>query len=225
MQEILVVDDEPHIREVVRYALEREGYAVREASDGLQAMQEVRRRPPALVVLDVVMPELDGIEVCRRIQASQRVPIVFLSSRGEELDRVLGLELGGDDYVTKPFSPRELVSRVRAVLRRAQPEPAAGEAEVCAGELVMRPEEHHARVGDTLLDLTVTEFRMLLAMVRRPGKVFSRQELVDSVHEGPHFVSDRTVDSHIRHIREKLKAGGYERIETVHGLGYRLARG
>ena len=106
MQEILVVDDEPHIREVVRYALEREGYAVREASDGLQAMQEVRRRPPALVVLDVVMPELDGIEVCRRIQASQRVPIVFLSSRGEELDRVLGLELGGDDYVTKPFSPR-----------------------------------------------------------------------------------------------------------------------
>ncbi|MCO4744916.1 MAG: response regulator transcription factor [Proteobacteria bacterium] len=224
MPEILIVDDEPHLREVVRYALEREGYTVREASDGRTALAEVARSEPDLMVLDVLMPELDGIEVCRRIRSHSRLPIVFLSSRGEELDRVLGLELGGDDYVTKPFSPRELVSRVKAVLRRTLPiAPSAGDA-VSAGPIRMLPEEHRLTVGDTEIELTVTEFRMLLALVRRPGKVYTREELVTAAYEGPHFVSDRTVDSHVRHIRKKLKEGGLDPIETVHGLGYRLAR-
>ncbi|TNE88787.1 MAG: response regulator transcription factor [Deltaproteobacteria bacterium] len=224
MPEILIVDDEPHLREIVRYALEREGYAVREASDGRVALAEVARSEPDLMVLDVLMPELDGIEVCRRVRATSRLPIVFLSSRGEELDRVLGLELGGDDYVTKPFSPRELVSRVKAVLRRTQPEPVAPRDVVRHGALAMVPDEHRVAVGDTPVELTVTEFRMLLAMVRRPGKVYTREDLVEAAYEGPHFVADRTVDSHVRHIRKKLREAGVDPIDTVHGLGYRLAR-
>ena len=148
MAEILIVDDEPHLREVVRYALEREGHTVREASDGRVALAELARSEPDLMVLDVLMPELDGIEVCRRVRQSSRLPIVFLSSRGEELDRVLGLELGGDDYVTKPFSPRELVSRVKAVLRRTQPAAPIGDQVVRHGPIAIVPEEHRVTVGD-----------------------------------------------------------------------------
>lgn len=224
MAEILIVDDEPHLREVVRYALEREGFAVREASDGREGLAEVARQAPDLVVLDVLMPELDGIEVCRRLRASSRVPVVFLSSRGEELDRVLGLELGGDDYVTKPFSPRELVSRVKAVLRRTLPEGTPAREEVRHGAVRMVPDEHRIFVHDRAIELTVTEFRMLLAMIRRPGKVFTRTDLVEAAYDGPHFVADRTVDSHVRHIRKKLREADVDPIETVHGLGYRLAR-
>lgn len=224
MPEILIVDDEPHLREVVRYALERDGYAVREASDGRAALAEIARQPPDLVVLDVLMPELDGIEVCRRLRATTTLPIVFLSSRGEELDRVLGLELGGDDYVTKPFSPRELVSRVKAVLRRTSPSQAVPAEEVQHGSIRMLLDEHRVSVNSRDIELTVTEFRMLAAMLRRPGKVFTRADLVEAAYEGPHFVADRTVDSHVRHIRRKLREEDIDPIETVHGVGYRLAR-
>lgn len=224
MTSILLVDDDPHLREVLRYALAREGFAVREATDGARALALLDVEPADLVVLDVLMPEMDGLEVCRRIRRDSRVPIVFLSSRGEELDRVLGLELGGDDYMTKPFSPRELVSRVKAVLRRTQPaQPAAGDALV-VGEIRLDPVEFRVHAAGVEITLTVTEFRLLKVLMGHPGRVYTRDELMNHAYEGVHHVSDRTLDSHVRGIRQKLRAADVDPIETVHGLGYRLKR-
>jgi two-component system, OmpR family, response regulator len=217
---ILLVDDDPSLREVVRYALDRAGFEVIEAGDGRAAMDRFGRNAVDLVVLDVLMPEMDGLEVCREIRKSSQVPIVFLSSRGEEVDKVLGLEMGGDDYVAKPFSPRELVSRVRAVLRRTRPVADAAVAE--AAGVKLDSEAFRVWAGETEVTLTVTEFRILEVLVRRPGRVFTRDELVQRAYEGPHHVSDRTLDSHMRRIRQKLREGGLDPIETVHGLGFRL---
>ncbi|MFT4623231.1 MAG: two-component system OmpR family response regulator [Myxococcota bacterium] len=217
---VLLVDDDPHLREVVRYALDRAGFEVEEAEDGLAALLAFRRSEPDLIVLDVLMPELDGLEVCRRVRQTSQVPIVFLSSRGEEIDRILGLDLGGDDYITKPFSTRELVSRIRAVLRRTTGSATPGRLAV--GPLVLDSEQWRASVGGQDLELTVTEFRLLEVLARRPGRVYPRDELVGRAYPGEHHVSDRTVDSHIRRIRHKLRDAGVECIETVHGLGFRL---
>jgi two-component system OmpR family response regulator len=168
------------------------------------------------------MPELDGLEACRRIRAASAVPILFLSSRGEELDRVLGLELGGDDYLTKPFSPRELVSRIRAIFRRVRP---AAPERPTEGSVRTDAATFRAYVGETVLDLTATEFRLLHALVGAPGRVFSRDDLVVHAYPDERFVADRTVDSHMRRIRAKLRmAGAGEPIETVHGVGFRLVR-
>jgi two-component system OmpR family response regulator len=226
---VLIVDDDPHIREMVRFALEREGYETVEAGDGAEALETFERRHPALVVLDILMPEMDGTEVCRELRARSPIPIIFLSSKDEEIDRILGLELGGDDYVTKPFSPRELVARVRAVLRRMAA--AAGDA------TAPRPEEQGSRQhGGLVLDLdryqviwagkeialTATEFGLLRTLLQYPGKVYSRQELMDGAYSYSTTVTGRTIDSHIRRIRKKLSAVGADPIETVHGLGYKL---
>ena len=228
---ILLVDDDPHLREMLGYALRREGYELSEAGDGAEALRSFDQQPADLVVLDIMMPELDGLEVCRQLRRSSRVPIVFLSSKAEELDRVLGLELGGDDYVTKPFSPRELVSRVRAVLRRSQapPLPPAEDQAVSEvmsmGPLRLDSQAHRCTVNGVDLGLTLTEFRMLQALLSAPGRAYSRDELVDRSYEGRHFVSGRTVDSHVRRIRAKLRDAGMDDvIETVHGLGFRLRR-
>ncbi|MCB9698970.1 MAG: response regulator transcription factor [Alphaproteobacteria bacterium] len=217
---ILLVDDDPSLREVARYALDRAGFEVIEAGDGRSALDRFARHSIDLVVLDVLMPEVDGLEVCRTLRATSQVPVVFLSSRGEEVDRILGLELGGDDYLTKPFSPRELVSRVKAVLRRTRPE--ARSTTVEAGGVRLDVEAFRAWAAETEIQLTVTEFRLLEVMLRRPGRVFTRDELVERAYEGPHHVSDRTLDSHIRRIRQKLREGGLDPIETVHGLGFRF---
>ncbi len=226
---ILVVDDDPNLREMVRYALSREGYEVREAGDGQAALSSLEAAPADLVVLDVLMPELDGLEVCRRIRKRSQVPIVFLSSRGEELDKVLGLELGGDDYLAKPFSPRELVSRVKAVLRRTRPaaegataEPDARGDQLSVGSLRLDPTAHRTFVGDAEVMLTLTEFRILQVLMNRPGRAYSRDELIDRAYPGRHYVSGRTLDSHVRRIRQKLRDQDLDPIETVHGLGYRL---
>ena len=228
---ILLVDDDPHLREMLGYALRREGYELSEAGDGAEALRSFDQQPADLVVLDIMMPELDGLEVCRQLRRSSRVPIVFLSSKAEELDRVLGLELGGDDYVTKPFSPRELVSRVRAVLRRSQapPLPPAEDQAVSEvmsmGPLRLDSQAHRCTVNGVDLGLTLTEFRMLQALLSAPGRAYSRDELVDRSYEGRHFVAGRTVDSHVRRIRAKLRDAGMDDvIETVHGLGFRLRR-
>jgi two-component system, OmpR family, response regulator len=231
---ILVVDDDPRLREVVRYALSREGFEVLEAGDGHEALRSFEKctaegAAPDLVVLDVVMPEMDGIEVCRRLRQQGRTPILFLSSRGDEVDRVLGLELGGDDYVTKPFSPRELVSRVKAVLRRTMQDPAPPDAEAAdssleVGDIRLDPDEVRVLVGDLELKLTATEFRLLQVLMTRPGRVYSRDELMERGYEGTHFVSGRTLDSHIRRIRQKFKEAGKDPIETVHGMGFRIRR-
>lgn len=219
---ILVVDDDPRLREMLRYAFSRAGFSVREAADGREALRAFAEEPADLVVLDVLMPEMDGLDVCRELRRTSSVPVVFLSSKGEEFDRVLGLELGGDDYVTKPFSPRELVSRVKAVLRRSGTRPVGGgeDGALRAGMLVLDPVAHRCHLGGELVPLTVTEFRILAVLMGQPGRAFSRDELIDRAYGGEVFVSGRTLDSHVRRIRQKL--GSFDPIETVHGLGYRL---
>jgi len=220
---ILVVDDDPHIREVMRFALTKAGYRVSEAADGSAAYALIQAEPPALVVLDIVMPEDDGLALCRKIRAESRLPIIFVSSRDEELDRVLGLELGADDYLTKPFSPRELAARVAAVLRRTEPRMASGEGEVLVrGPVRLDVTRHRCQVGDRELGLTVTEFELLRALLSAPGRVLSRAQLVELAYGPGHFISDRTVDSHVRRLRAKLGEAA-TLVETVYGVGYRLS--
>ena len=226
MARILVVDDDAHIRDVVRFALEKAGHQVREAADGRVALAEFARSDVDLVVLDILMPEIDGLEVCRELRRTSAVPILFLSSRDEELDRVLGLELGADDYVVKPFSPRELVARVKGILRRAQ-RSAAGERvapEVIErGALRVDVDRHACSWAGRSITLTVTEFDLLYSLLGMPGKVYTREELVERAYGAGHHITDRTVDSHVRRIRKKFKQCGADPIETVYGLGYRLA--
>lgn len=224
MASILVVDDDPHIREVVRYALEQAGHDVEVASDGAAGLAAAERRARDLVVLDIVMPRLDGIEVCRRLRTSSNVPILFLSSKDDEIDKVIGLEVGGDDYVTKPFSPRELVARVKAQLRRAQLAQApVGSSVRSQGKLTLDPDRFEVKWSGLPIVLTVTEFGVLAALIKHPGKVYTRAELVDLAYRFDNHVTERTIDSHVRRIRKKFDAGG-EPIETVFGLGYRLGR-
>lgn len=219
MPRILVADDDAHVREVVAYALARDGFAVVAVEDGRAALAALDAGAIDLAVLDVLMPELDGLAVCRRIRAHSAVPIIFLSSRGEELDRVTGLELGGDDYLAKPFSPRELATRIRAVLRRAG---APGPSLVIdLGRLRLDLDRHEVTVDGARVELTATELRLLAALGERPGRVLSRTALIARAHGGDHHITARTIDTHIRHIRGKLAAHGVDPIATVHGVGYK----
>ena len=224
---ILIVDDESHIREVVRVALKKAGMDVIEARDGKEALARFAADKPDLIVLDIGMPEFDGLDVCREIRKSSDVPILFLSARDEEIDRILGLEMGGDDYVTKPFSPRELVARVNGILRRTRQPVVAEEAEapLVFGKLSLHPARHLAEYDGTDLDLTSIEFSVMKRLMARPAHVLSRQQIMDASHAPNIHVSDRTVDSHIRNIRAKFAtAGCKDAIETVHGVGFRLGR-
>lgn len=227
---ILVVDDDPHIRQLLVFALGKAGLAAIEAGDGEEAVARIAADAPDLVILDINMPRMDGLEVCRRVRATSAVPILFLSSRDDEIDRVLGIELGGDDYVVKPFSPREVVARTQAILRRAAggatapaPPAAPASAVITHGCLSLDPESWRAHWQGTEVALTVTEFSMLRALAARPGKVFTRDEIIDRLH-GPGFaVTDRTIDSHIRNLRAKFAAVGAETIvETRAGIGYAI---
>ena len=220
---ILIADDDPHILDVVGYALERAGYAISVVSDGAAALNRFTATRPDLVILDVSMPEMDGLEVCRRIRLTDETPILFLSSRDEEIDRILGLELGGDDYVSKPFSPRELVARVKAILKRSGPAPEPAGEDLTVGALHLSPQRHEARFAETTLSLTATEFRILEGFMRRPGLVVDRATIIEFAYGGDIHVSDRTIASHVRNIRLKLdRIGCEEAIETVHGVGHRL---
>jgi two-component system OmpR family response regulator len=223
MAKILIVDDDRHIRELLAFALRREGFAIAEASDGAAALERIRREPPDLVILDILMPEMDGIEACRKLRQTSPVPVIFLSSKDDEIDRVLGLELGGDDYVTKPFSPRELVARVKAVLRRPQQAPTSetAPAEIRCGPLTLDSVGFVASWEGEAIALTVTEFAILRTLARQPGRVFTRENLMQQAYPDHRFVSDRTIDSHVRRIRAKFRAAGGVPIETVHGLGYK----
>jgi len=222
MQKILVVDDDAHIRDVVCFALRRAGYQPLTAGNGRAALEVAAREMPALVVLDILMPELDGAAVCTRLRAKSDVPVIFLTSRDEEMDRVLGLELGADDYVVKPFSPRELVARVKAVLRR-KGSAVEAEQKLTRGKLSIDSEEHVASWAGSAVTLTATEFALLKAIAAQPRRAFTRENLMTAAYPDARFVSDRTIDSHIRHIRAKFQALGGDPIETVHGVGYKLA--
>ena len=220
---ILVADDDPHIREVIGFALEKAGMAVVAVRDGAEALDRLGRESFDLAVLDIGMPEIDGLDLCRRLRRTSEVPILFLSAHDEEIDRVLGLEIGGDDYVTKPFSPRELVARIKAILKRSGLRAPVATGSLQQGGLSLDPESHLALFDGALLALTALEFTILLTLMRRPRQVFSRDRILDSAYGAGTAVSDRTVDSHIRNIRAKLLgAGCAEAIETVHGIGFRL---
>jgi len=223
---ILVVDDESRIREVVQYALEREGHTVSLAGDGKTAREVLARGDVDLVVLDVMLPDVDGLTLCREIRATARTPILFLSARSDEIDRVLGLELGGDDYLTKPFSPRELVARVKAVLRRVEgptaDAPAPGKR-IQHGAVSIDVERHEVRCGEHPIELTPTEFGMLAALLERPGVVLSRGQLMRRAYAYDNLVTERTIDTHVRRVRAKFREHGVDPISTVHGIGYKAA--
>jgi two-component system OmpR family response regulator len=225
---ILVADDEARIREVVQYALKKEGFTVTSVADGAAALAAIDQGGVDLVVLDVMLPEVDGLEVCRRVRQKHRVPILFLSARGEEVDRIVGLELGGDDYLTKPFSPRELVARVRAVFRRVEAPAPAKEAEARPAVLAHRgveldPERHEVRFAGRVISLTPTEFGVLGALLERPGVVLSRGQLMQRAYRYDNLITERTIDTHVRRIRAKFREAGGDPIATVHGVGYKAA--
>ena len=225
MKTVLVVDDEAKIAQLARDYLERAGFAVLVAGDGRSALQAIRARRPDLVVLDLGLPEVDGLEVTRTVRESSGVPIVMLTARDDELDKLLGLELGADDYITKPFSPRELVARVRAVLRRTE-RAADPEAErIAVGDLTLDAAKLTATVAGRPVDLTPTEFSLLLTMARQPGRVFTRSQLLDAVR-GVAFESyERAIDAHVKNLRRKIEPAPHQPryVLTVYGMGYRLA--
>lgn len=222
---IMVVDDDPHIRQLLVFAFDKAGLGAIEAADGEAALRLAAEAKPDLIILDINMPRMDGLEVCRRLRAEGDTPILFLSSRDDEIDRVLGIELGADDYVVKPFSPREVVARVMAILRRTAAHPPAVKADgaLAQGRLELDLDGWRALWDDNEIPLTVTEFQILRLLVAMPAKVFSRDAIIDRLH-GPGFaITDRTIDSHIRNLRSKFgAAGGSDLIETRPGIGYRI---
>jgi DNA-binding response OmpR family regulator len=221
---VLVVDDEPKIVDVVGDYLRRAGFSVTSAADGHGAIASARARPPDLVVLDLGLPGLDGLDVARELRLASPVPIIMLTARGDETDRVLGLELGADDYLVKPFSPRELVARVRAVLRRAEGLVAERERFAVA-DVVLDTGRREVTVVDRTVDLTATEFDLLVELARQPGRVFTRAQLLGTIHGVVVESYERTVDAHVKNIRRKLEPDPRRPryLLTVHGVGYRFA--
>lgn len=220
---ILIVDDDPNIREVIGFAVEKSGFTAAFAEHGLAALEFARTGNPDLIVLDIGLPEMDGLEVCRELRKTSDLPILFLTARDEEIDRIVGLEIGGDDYVTKPFSPRELIARIKVILRRTQASAVPSGPSFSHGDLRIDLDQHRCLVAGQEVTLTSSEFSLLEALISKPVNVISRQRLVDAVYGHNIHVSDRTIDSHIRNIRGKLaRAGCEDSIVTVHGVGLRM---
>ncbi|MFT0532342.1 response regulator [Castellaniella hirudinis] len=220
---ILVVEDEAKLAEILRAYLEAAGYAVRCVDNGLAVMPAVRDWRPDLILLDLMLPGRDGLDVCRDIRAQTAIPVIMVTARTDEIDRLLGLELGADDYICKPYSPREVVARVKAVLRRLQGPALAPDQPEPAG-LVIRAEAWQASLDGKPLDLTPVEFRLLTLLASQPGRIFSRDQLLDGLYDDHRVVTDRTVDSHIKNLRRKLAdiRPGQDLIRSVYGVGYRL---
>ena len=217
-KKILVIDDEPQIVEICRDYIKAAGYDVISAANGSEGLLKARLDKPDLIVLDLMMPEMDGFEFCRTIRRDNEVPIIILTARVEETDKLIGLELGADDYITKPFSPRELVARIRVVLKRIVNEPTSDIIRV--GEVTLDRAHYQINLVDRLIDLTPTEFEIMASMMSQPGRIFSRSQLLKAVR-GVSFESyERAIDSHIRNLRRKLEPG--EHIVTVHGVGYKF---
>jgi two-component system alkaline phosphatase synthesis response regulator PhoP len=227
MATILVVDDEPQIVRLLRDHLEAAGFSVIEASDGRQAVRVATAEHPDLIVLDLGLPGLDGLDVTRGVRKDSPVPIIMLTARSDESDKLVGLELGADDYMTKPFSPKELVARIRAVLRRAETAAAGPPILKVGDDVELDLPRMEARVGGRRVELTPTEFQLLAALAREPGRVFTRAQLLDAVH-GVAFESyERAIDAHVKNIRRKLEPepGSPRYLQTVYGVGYRFADG
>lgn len=223
-ERILVVDDEDDILELVSYNLKKEGYTVAIAATGEAALREVTDQPPDLVVLDLMLPNVDGLEVCRRIKhgpGTAHIPVLMLTAKTEEADIVTGLEVGADDYITKPFSPRVFTARVRAALRRKQNWLAQGGETIRIHSLVIDPGRHEVRVEDRPVELTYTEFRIVQFLASRPGWAFSRLQIIEAVRRDNYAITDRSVDVHIVGLRRKLGSAGKD-VETVRGVGYRF---
>ena len=219
---VLLVDDEPSILQLARMYLEREGFRVDEAADGEAALEAVARHRPALMVLDVMLPKLDGFEVCRRLRAENNpLAIIMLTARDEDIDKVLGLELGADDYLTKPFNPRELVARVKAILRRSERKLPAGDKPIHLGDLTIDAASREVHLGARSLDLRTQEFDLLLALAEHRGLVLSREQLLQKAWGFDFYGQTRTVDVHVAHLRKKIE-GSSVHIETVTGVGYKL---
>jgi two-component system OmpR family response regulator len=221
---VLVVEDDPRISEVLEYALKAEGFAVRTAQRGREAIEMAKHSSPALIVLDVGLPDIDGFEVCRTVRKYSDVPIIFLTSRSDEIDRVVGLEIGGDDYVVKPFSPRELLARIKAIRRRheraaAPPVETKSESEWRYGPITIDSEKFRVRSGGREIVLTAQEFKLLELLVKHPGRVFTREQVLNRAWGEGGLVADRTIDVHVKSLRKKF--GKFEFIETVRGIGYR----
>jgi len=217
---VLVVDDEKHIIDLARMYLEREGFTVEEALDGAEALRKIRSLKPALVVLDLMLPEVDGWEVCRRTRVDSDVPIIMLTARSDDVDKIVGLELGADDYLTKPFNPRELVARVKAILRRYERSLRPGKA-LHLGDLTIDPSSREATLGTQTLELRTKEFDLLYTLAEHRGQVLTREQLLELVWGYDFYGETRTVDVHIAHLRKKLR-GSEVQIETLRGVGYKL---
>jgi two-component system alkaline phosphatase synthesis response regulator PhoP len=225
-KKILVVDDEAHIRELVRFNLEKEGFQVAEVVDGATALKAVRAEKPDLVILDLMLPVIDGLEICRTLKKdteTQGIPVIMLTAKAEEIDKILGLEMGADDYLTKPFSPRELVARIKAVMRRVKREPGV-EGELTIGNLRINFSRYGATLSGQRIELTPKEFELLKLFVTNIGKVLTRDHLLEKIWGYEYFGDTRTVDVHVRHLRSKLEKDPElnDAIETVRGVGYRF---
>lgn len=223
---ILIIDDDAHIRDVLRYALEAEKLTVLEAENGLVGLDVFKKNQPDIVILDIMMPEMNGLDVCRKIREGSHTPILFLSSRDSEIDRVLGLEMGGDDYLNKPFSPRELIARIKAMLRRLDYQKTtpirSDDKTLRHGRLSLNTNTYQAILTEQSITLTTTEFNLLHLFIMNPQKVYTRDELIQA-DIFKDIISDRTIDSHIRRLRQKFTQAGCETvIQTVHGFGYTL---
>jgi len=220
-KKILIVDDDKNLLNVLRYNLENEGYAVITAEHGVQGLEEAREQKPDMVILDIMLPGLDGLEVCRIIRRETSAPILMLTARGQEADKIRGLEAGADDYVTKPFSIGELIARIRALLCRANPEWVATILDV--GDIALDREKKRVTRGGRPIELGPTEYRLLEFLMERPGRVFSREQLLDGVWGNDVYIDERTVDVHVGRLRKALNRGhGRDPIRTVRGAGYAL---
>jgi two-component system, OmpR family, alkaline phosphatase synthesis response regulator PhoP len=221
---ILVVDDEARLVDVLRAYLERDGYRVVAAYDGKQALFLARREKPDLILLDLMLPEVDGMEVCRTLRKESDVPIIMLTARSEETDKLIGLEIGADDYVTKPFSPREVVARVRTVLRRAHPLSQPGEESITISDLVIDQARHEVRRGEEIISITPTEFDLLWALAQSRGRVLSRLQLMEKALGDSYEGYERTIDAHIKNLRRKIEPDpAHPRyVHTVFGVGYKV---
>ena len=222
---ILIVEDDKNTANLVATYLQKDGFIVLLENDGEKGLQTAREKQPDLVILDLMLPGIDGLEICRRLRSESNLPILMLTAREEEIDRVLGFSLGADDYVVKPFSPRELVERVKAILRRAQPAPESKNQILSCGQLQLDPEKHKVTLGSKVISLTTSEYKLLHTLMASPGRVFSRTELLRYFYEQEEAVIERVIDVHINKLRQKIEfdSGHPTFIETVRGFGYRFS--